>query len=281
MLGKLFKHEWKATARLLLLLYLAVPALFLAGWLIRLIGNELLTLFPAVLLICAGVAVFFLTFAFLILRFHKSMFGSEGYLTQTLPVRKGRLLFVKLCTAFLWVLLSLAAALLAVGLGLWLADVNLIDAASQLLAMIRAQMPEHVYRFMIGLTIGSSAVGMLGFLIEVFFAVTLANTGPFLKNNIVFSFLFYFAAAVGMNVVNSLLTTFFPFSIRFTEEGMSLAAENMLGMMAESFQAPSSAALPASGSMNIGLAGFLFQLAALIAMVVLTNWLLREKTSVK
>ena len=30
MLGKLLKHEWKATARLLLLLYLAVPAFWSA-----------------------------------------------------------------------------------------------------------------------------------------------------------------------------------------------------------------------------------------------------------
>ena len=281
MLGKLFRHEWKATARLLLLLYLAVPALFLAGWLIRLIGNKFLILFPAILLVCAGVALFFLTFAFLIMRYHKSMFGNEGYLTQTLPVGKGSLLFVKLCTSFLWVILSTAAAILAVGLGLWLADINLIDAVSQFFAILRSQAPEPVYQFMIGLVIGSAVVGALGFLIEVFFAVTLANTGPFLKNNIVFSFLFYLAAATVMSIVSSLLTTFVPISLRFSGEGVSLAAENMMGMMAESFQTPASGALPASGNMNIGLAGFVFQLAALVGLVILTHWLLKKKTSVK
>ncbi len=117
MFGKCLKHEFRATARQLCPLFIAMVAVaMLAGIFLglgdRLPKNEdsvaLATLsgFLSGLLIFAlialMIAVAVVAFVMIIRRFYTSFFTDEGYLTFTLPVTPNTHIFTKLFTAYVW-----------------------------------------------------------------------------------------------------------------------------------------------------------------------------------
>lgn len=122
MLGKLMKHEFKATARLMAPLLLVVLLLgvfariadsILTGptrsWLTETLHTLLIfafvvSLFAAV--ICAVVLM--------VQRFSKNLMGDEGYLMFTLPVGHNQLLLSKLLTSVVWFLAVIVVDILAV-----------------------------------------------------------------------------------------------------------------------------------------------------------------------
>lgn len=112
MLGKLIKHEFRATARRMLILLGALALLgLLANLSLRLLPtsdsiplNILLVLFIAsffVGLIAANV----ITVVFLVVRFHSNLLRDEGYLMFTLPTDVHKLVWSKLICAVVWELL--------------------------------------------------------------------------------------------------------------------------------------------------------------------------------
>ena len=122
MLGKLIKHEFKATWRVLGLLDGALVVLGLIGFLVMgtikgftesdirneglqgLIVASYITWFALYFL--AIFAANLGTVIFLMIRYYRSMYSTEGYLTFTLPVKTSQLLHAKLITGYLWALFS-------------------------------------------------------------------------------------------------------------------------------------------------------------------------------
>jgi len=112
MLGKLFKHELKATARLLLPLYLVLAVMTLMD---RIVIN--LDIFDGVLAIIPGVITFIyvisiiaivtVSFVIIILRFYKNLMTDEGYLMFTLPTKSSELINSKLFASILWTVASI------------------------------------------------------------------------------------------------------------------------------------------------------------------------------
>lgn len=111
MLGKLLKQDFRATARIMLPLYAAVPVLGLFtnlitrlcenqnGFLIRAIG-ALMSFVFSLSLIAAVVT----TVVLMILRFYRNLMTDEGYLMFTLPVSTTELIFSKLIVSVVWFL---------------------------------------------------------------------------------------------------------------------------------------------------------------------------------
>lgn len=114
MLSKLIKHEFKATAKLLIPLYLILLFLTIMDRIVlRLnIFRGALSVIPGfitffyVLSIIAVVAV---TFLFMIIRFYKNLMTDEGYLMFTLPVKSYQLINSKLIVSFIWIVASVLA----------------------------------------------------------------------------------------------------------------------------------------------------------------------------
>jgi hypothetical protein len=114
MLSKLFKHEFKATARLLLPLYLVLVVLTVLD---RIALN--LDVFDGVLSIIPGfitmayvvsiVAIIVVSFVIIIMRFYKNLMTDEGYLMFTLPVKPHQLINAKLIVSTIWTLASVIA----------------------------------------------------------------------------------------------------------------------------------------------------------------------------
>lgn len=113
MLRKLIKHEYIATSKAILPLYLLLAILTVFGRIVTFVRADSVPLWIKQFcgfstigyvfgLLCIYVAALILVFW----RFDKSMFSHEGYLTHTLPVSPAQLLCAKAAVAFSWLFLT-------------------------------------------------------------------------------------------------------------------------------------------------------------------------------
>lgn len=125
MLKKLFKYEWKASARILMVVYGIVilfsilSRLFMeASGINR--GEETLPAMEtvsALLIMISIVAIFssvIFTWVFIAYRFYKSVFTEQGYLTNTLPVTQQQIITAKMLTGVIWQVINWVLVLVAV-----------------------------------------------------------------------------------------------------------------------------------------------------------------------
>lgn len=116
MLSKLIKHEFNATARMLLPLYLVLIVLTIMD---RIVLN--LDIFKGVLIfvprfitfayVVSMIAIAVVTFVIIILRFYKNLMTDEGYLMFTLPAKSHQLIDSKLVVSFIWSIASVVVIL--------------------------------------------------------------------------------------------------------------------------------------------------------------------------
>ena len=131
MVRKLFKHELEYYLRSLVPVYAVLGVVALVGRFIQFFeaettAYEIMHGSAVVMLVVAGMAAMFLSLLFAVVRFYKNMFSGEGYLTMTLPATPCQHLWVKLATAWLAVLVTFLAVILAVcvfTLGPWLVEI--------------------------------------------------------------------------------------------------------------------------------------------------------------
>ena len=138
MLRKLLKQEFRATARVMLPLYLVTFVLALAVRLVLLLSQNQVLLdsvggrtLRAILLgvsvtafVVATIATFLAALIQAVLRFRSNLLGDEGYVMFTLPVSTHQLVWAKLITSVVWFLGAavidvLALLALVVNLGMF------------------------------------------------------------------------------------------------------------------------------------------------------------------
>ena len=108
MLGKLIKHEFKATGKVMIPISLGLAVITLIGAALlstRLMQREELLPFAIILLvsyIAVLVALCVITEIFLIVHYYRTMFSSQGYLTFTPPFSPWTIFNAKLLVGFLW-----------------------------------------------------------------------------------------------------------------------------------------------------------------------------------
>jgi len=129
MLGKLLKYEFKATARIFLLMYAALLVVAgISAIIIPFNGRTTLSFLEAIptlhtiitslttlLYVLVAIAVIVVTFVIIIVRFYR-MLGDEGYLWFTLPVTANQQILSKLIAAFVWSLASMIMVVISIGL---------------------------------------------------------------------------------------------------------------------------------------------------------------------
>ncbi|WP_075719080.1 hypothetical protein [Roseburia sp. 499] len=112
MLGKLLKHEWTATRRILIPVNLTIILITIVGCIF--LGTDLLqseNSIPLVILLIILYAISMIILdlvstIYLLVRFYKNLFTAEGYLMFTLPVTPLQLLNAKLIVASLWAIFN-------------------------------------------------------------------------------------------------------------------------------------------------------------------------------
>lgn len=129
MLGKLMKHEFRATARRMLPLFLVVVLLSCFLRISTAVIDHSTRSLPAILhmfnallwvlfvLLLIGCVVF--AVVVMVNRFYKNLLTDEGYLMFTLPVSIHKLLWSKLIVSAVWFLAAFAVDALALGIVLF------------------------------------------------------------------------------------------------------------------------------------------------------------------
>lgn len=125
MLGKLFKYEFKNTAKMMLMIYAVLIVTTCIGTLalrstLRLDSAgahpspviTMLIVGAIILYVLSLFAFFIVTYVYMCIHFYKTMYSAQGYLTHTLPVKQLTTFHVKLATSFVWMF---AALLLFIG----------------------------------------------------------------------------------------------------------------------------------------------------------------------
>ncbi|MGF7145748.1 hypothetical protein HNQ56_004191 [Anaerotaenia torta] len=120
MLGKLLKHEFKASGRIILPLYLVLAVLTLMNRItFSLRGEKIMNIISNFLIftyVISIIAVVAVSFVIVVLRFYRNLMLDEGYLMFTLPVKTSQLITSKLIAASIWTLLSFLATIASVSI---------------------------------------------------------------------------------------------------------------------------------------------------------------------
>lgn len=128
MLGKLIKHEFRATGRLMAPLFgaLLLLAVFsrVANQILQQVPNPtrvlyIVSVLLAIVYVLAGLGVMVFSTVLMIKRFHQNFLTDEGYLMFTLPTSVHSLLWSKLITAALFFIFTFLAEALSVAIVVW------------------------------------------------------------------------------------------------------------------------------------------------------------------
>ena len=107
MLGKLIKNDLKFGAHSVSLVYLSALIASAVMGISLLADLERVKYFSSIAFIICAFAIVIVTIITIIQSVSRTMYGNQGYLTHTLPVKTGALVFSKWFSAFFWVFLSL------------------------------------------------------------------------------------------------------------------------------------------------------------------------------
>lgn len=221
MLGKLIKHEFRATGRTMLpvmgaLLVLALLAnLSIRGMTGGLSDVPILKIFYILIVIFFGVAIvasIVIAVVIMVSRFYRNLLKDEGYLMFTLPVSTHALIWSKLIVSLLWFLLTALLIFLVMSL-------TALNLSNSNLKMIIEQFPswQEITRFLREAGIRNEIITLmfqviLGILLGAIttclhFYAAMALGHMFTKDKVLLSIVFF----IGISFLFSLLSTFYGF----------------------------------------------------------------------
>ena len=109
------------------------------------------------------------------------------------------------------------------------------------------------------------------FVASVTGSMTLANIGPFAKNGVAFSFLFYIAIFIIQNAIDLLALLLIPFGFIYSlEGGTQIVFESMLFYFA-----------PPDVLMQMGLGSLIVDLLMTVGLIVLSIQLLKRRVAIR
>lgn len=236
MLGKLIKHEFRATARIMLPVMGALLALaLLANLSIRGLTSGLSDV-PVLRILFLLIVVFFgiaivaavvMAIVLMVSRFYRNLLKDEGYLMFTLPVSTHALVWSKLIVSLVWFLLTALLIFLVMALtALNLSNTNLemiieqFPSWSEITEFLReAGIQREVITLLCQAALGT-LLGAIVTCLHFYAAMSLGHM--FTKDKVLLSIVFF----IGINFVFSLMSTAYGF-IGFGLSGMEEQWETM------------------------------------------------------
>ena len=215
MLSKLIRHEFRATVRIMLPLYLLMAltaALFNLFMHLADRYNVLaLQIFRGISTFTFVVTLFgsgVVTLCLMVFRFYKNYMTDEGYLMFTLPVTTARLIWSKLIVALVWGAATVLAMILSVilgtvGQGFWR---DAVPALNQFINGLRAAVSTgNLIAYALELVVLAILSGLSSYLM---FYAAIALGHSMANHKVLFSVLFYIAFNVALQTITSFLSIF-------------------------------------------------------------------------
>lgn len=275
MLGKLIKNEFKSTAHFLIPVYAALAiSLGMSG--ISLIWkSDLMSALSSLILAIIGFALIIVTFVCIVINFNKSLYGAQGYLSFTLPVKSKGLLGSKAIVSFVWMLLSFII-LIAIFLGIYVyvRSVAVDQYGTDTLTTVKsfltiyADLPNMATVIKIIILFAVSVFAdLLLIIMSIYFSVSFANTRQFQKHSIVWSLVFFFGVRIAIkNIIVKLACKALPFMAVANSAGLNFATH-----VAES----------GNKLFAVNITEAIVQIIAIIGLFFATDYLMKSKVNVK
>lgn len=212
MLRKLLKNEFIATSRVIPFTYLALLAAFVMLCVFILTGVDgLLFEVAATMLnmftILAAYAIVFVTAILLVVRYYKSMCGSESYLTHSIPVKGHTLVLTKVGVSFFWLMCSSLVCALSLAAFAWTfpnlygADISFAEYSSEFGVVFADMMSvEGMSKFLLWVVLYVVAAAVMNTGVIVF-SISLGNCSSFQKLGIGAPILIYFALNLILSII--------------------------------------------------------------------------------
>ncbi|MDD6021358.1 MAG: hypothetical protein ACI4GA_00340 [Acutalibacteraceae bacterium] len=273
MLGKLIKNEFKQTSKSLVAVYSAAGVSILFMLLSYLTKIAWLGAAGSVALIFIGVAAIIMTLVMVINNFARSLYGSQGYLSYTLPVRCSSLLFSKFFVSFVWIIVSYLVMMLTAFIVAWYTKSQsngMFESAFEMIKELQiiSDLPtlKLILEYLLILGLGS-IVSVISFVSFVYFAITVANTRKFQNKPVLFGMIFFFIVYFLNKTISTELMLDLPLSIYVSGDKIGIGFESMQDAGNVLF--------------NYGIGGKLFTLVFAVLLLVVTGVIMEKKVNVK
>ncbi len=275
MLGKLLKHDLKAGARRMGNIYLAALIAGFAMIFSSFTQNGIVKFLSiSAVIVIAGIAVI-MTFAGVIFGANKSLFGREGYLTQTLPVRTSTLIFSKWLSSCIWLVVSYSVAVVSIVFVAYYSMNSsqdgtqmMFDIISSLLDILGGSGKAFKIWLVVYALIGLFNMCVLVMLI--IFTITFSNVRPFHKLG-TFGIIIYLAIIIFViQGATNALADLCDVTLIIQETGLSMTVSENVILNAT-----------LTGGRALGLTGVYFKSVVAVFLYILTVQLTESKINLK
>lgn len=235
MLGKLIKYDLKANLKIFLLMYavllgtaLGTRFLLIEWWMPEFDESIAMTIISMFLTLSYGVALIAINVLCIVLivrRFYNNLFGSEGYLSFTLPVTAAQHFVSKVISAIIWYVSSIVvqvASILILSVGTF--DYELTQEDAMILDFYKDMFGEMISTRDIVLQSILWVFGLLASLFLIYFAICVGQMVN--RHRVIASIVIYFGANSLINTIQNVTMQEF-FAIE--ESGMSVTMEFSTG----------------------------------------------------
>lgn len=268
MLGKLIKNEFKAGLHSVANVYLAAIASVGAMAVSLVFGITWLSTISLLAIVFISFAIIIVTLISVVSGFNKTLFRDQGYLSFTLPVTSGQLLFAKALCSFVWLLLSYIVVIVIFG-GMYFYASDQIGedsiAAFRLLISTITELPDTAAIIKVVMAIVVRIFLKLTFLIaEIYFAIALSNIRPFQRQSFLPAIIIFVVLYGITQTVSYLLTAYIPLSAVISVTGIEFTTKAM-----------------STGGMTIGVADVIFELVLTSVFFYMTSWFMNHKINLK
>lgn len=246
MLGKLLKHEFIATGRIMGVLYsvvLLIMGYILGSYYIGRNASDAATdgqMLGIMLLMLISSCSFFLTIVVMVTNFQKTLYGDQGYLSFTLPVKSVSLLASKVIVSTVWFIAAFACLMGTLAIMYFVIKEDYIGQENY--AMIESMLPIFLGGKSLATLIASAVVSLIAFFvrfavlsIEVYFAISLANTRLFQKRHLLWTIVFSIGTIYIAENISNLIANAVDFGLSVTGDAISLVTDSTQIAMGASF----------------------------------------------
>ncbi|MBQ8575461.1 MAG: hypothetical protein IJ447_05370 [Clostridia bacterium] len=236
MLAKLLKHEFIATGRIMGVLYsvvLIIMGYILGSYYIGRDTSEAATtaqVLGMMVLMIISACNFILTTVVMVTNFQKSLYGDQGYLSFTLPVKSVSLLASKVIVSTVWFIAAFACLMGTMAIMYYVIREDYIGQESY--AMIESMLPILLGGKSLATVIASTVISLISFFvrfavlsIEVYFAISLANTRLFQKRYLLWTIVFSMGTIYIAESLSKLIADEIDFGLSVTADSIKLVTD--------------------------------------------------------
>lgn len=273
MLGKLIKNEFIQTSKSLITVYAAAIVTILFMLLSYVTDITWIGATGSSVLILIGFISLIMTLVMIVNNFAHSLYGNQGYLSYTLPVKCSNLLLSKFIVSFAWVIIGYAVLFVTIIIVVWYFKAKsngIVESAFDIVKELQiiSDLPtmQSIITYVLVMGVGSiiTVISMISF---VFFAITVANTRSFQHKPTLFGLVFFFIAYFTNKTISTSVMYKLPLSIVATSEGVSLQAISMSDAQSVLFV--------------YGVGGKIFTAVFAVVLLCITGWIMEKKVNVK